>query len=1024
MKSVISILLLFITIPLIGQISISGVVKEGLTNLPLQDVKVQNLKTKESTYTNKNGIYTIKGDIGDVLEFSSIEFKTIKRTVKKNTLNITLERESINLKEIEVLAKPNINDIDLRKATGAVAEVSLEKIKERPAVNILESLQGQVPGLTIKTNGELGKPLRVRIRGTSTLPIKAKGEISEEEKDFYDNRANQPLYVLDGHPITAEAFSMLNMNDIQSIKVLKDAAANALYGIKAANGVIEITSKRGRNGATQYSFSAQSGITLRGKPSVKMMQTDEKLEFERKVKNINTPGYYLSEEYFKTFYGNSPNLSALIKEGQLKLDSIKQINTDWFHELTRISTYQNYSLSISGGNDKSKFYVSGGYATQGGKFDGNNIERYSGRLNYELSLAQNVYVMFNSGLGISESNTPNASNYSPADMIYRLNPYEQKDKGMLISYPDRRFQDLVNQYSKTSKTSSFNFSTNISAKLSKTMYISSVLGVDYQIDESLAITPKTAYSEQKNGTLERERGKAVKNKNVLKSYSTNTRFNYEENFGKHAVSFSANVDFLRNNRDYIGISGYGLPSKLSSGAGINNSITGSRQAKTSSKKESEAQLGFGVSGLYEWNNKYSIYSSYKRDASSLLPSDKRWNTFWATGVGYTISEEPFLKDSKIISLLKLRATYGKTASLAGVSASLTVPTFSYEEISYLGLREFSLVNLYNENLRPEKNTSYNIGLDFGLFNRANLSVEVYKRITEDMLLTVPIAPSNGFVNQMKNVGVLENKGIELSANVNVIKNHDFKWSVSGNLAYNKNKIIDLYDTDALYLTGTLYPDYKEGEPYDLLYGLIDLGVFPADGVPRYLRADGSEFNINLETPNEEDFIILGYANAPYTGGFYQSFSYKGWQLSCDMYFSFGGKAKYTNKSVALEDSDVFKNAVSGQLEKTWFKPGDENKTYPNPFLGTGEQYDIFKKYATTLTTGKTDFIRINNIMLRYNFDTEFLKRITHSYIKYGSFYAQLKNIATFSNFGGGDPESANLAGSVQPVITMGANISF
>lgn len=364
-----------------------------------------------------------------------------------------------------------------------------------------------------------------------------------------------------------------------------------------------------------------------------------------------------------------------------------------------------------------------------------------------------------------------------------------------------------------------------------------------------------------------------------------------------------------------------------------------------------------------------------------------------------------------------------TASLSGVEASLTVPIFQYGEKGYLGYREFYMKSLFNKDLKPEKNTSYNIGMDLGLFKKVNLSLEVYKRITSNMLLTVPISPSNGFLYQLKNVGVLQNSGVEFSANATLMKTKDFSWNLSANIAYNKNKVIDLYDGEALYLSGEIYPDYKEGEPSDLIYGLIKLGIFPANGIPMFKRADGSEFSGTTQKPNPEDFIILGYSTPPYSGGFYQNFSYKNWKLSFDLYFNLGGKATYKNTSVVYEDSEANKNAIKGQLEETWFQPGDENKRYPSLFLGSTNLYKN-RTYATNLTTGSTDFIRINSILLCYVFKEKFLSKISNSFIKRTSIYTQFKNIATFSNFEGEDPESANLIGSVQPIITLGMNVTF
>ncbi|WCC45459.1 carboxypeptidase-like regulatory domain-containing protein [Tenacibaculum finnmarkense] len=378
---------------------IKGKVIDYYTNEPLLGVNIVNEKNTKGVRSDFNGEFSIIIKLNSKLIFNYLGYKTKMINVLDNNsvINIKLIPENELLNEVEIIAKKNINDIDLRKATGAITTIKSQKLINKPTVNALQPLQGQVAGLTIRASGELGKPLKIRIRGTSTLPIKTptNSKLTDEQRELLDNKANQPLFVLDGQIISADAFATLNVNDIDEIKVLKDATANALYGVKASNGVIEITSKRGINGDTQYAFSFQQGITFKGKPNRSMMATEEKLAFERLSKNKATPGYYLSEAFIRKTFSGNPNIEQLVINGKQKLDSIKNINTNWFNELARISTYQSYNISTRGGNDTSKFYVSGNFSNHGGKFDGNEINRFTGRLNYEYNVSKNIYSMFN-----------------------------------------------------------------------------------------------------------------------------------------------------------------------------------------------------------------------------------------------------------------------------------------------------------------------------------------------------------------------------------------------------------------------------------------------------------------------------------------------------------------------------------------------------------------------------------------------------------------------------------------------------
>ncbi|NQX81382.1 MAG: hypothetical protein HRT66_05230 [Flavobacteriaceae bacterium] len=589
----------------------------------------------------------------------------------------------------------------------------------------------------------------------------------------------------------------------------------------------------------------------------------------------------------------------------------------------------------------------------------------------------------------------------------------------MISFPNKTYADLIDQYSSKTISKRFNFSMNAFWKINNRLNISSVFGTDYVYGTSESITPPTALSEQRLGLKDYLRGKASKSEKGSNNISSNIRINYELPLGDHNISLSANMDYLKTTQNTTNISGYGLPSKLNSAAGINNTIDGYRRSLAYSRYTQEAQLGFGGAFLYNYDNILDVYFSYKADASSLLPKDKRWNIFWATGISYNLHfiETPILSD------VSIKASYGVTASLAGINPSLVEPTFAYSLNGYLGYREFYLIDMYNEDLKPERNTSINIGVDMRLMNKVDLNIQYYYRRTSQMLLTVPIPPSNGFTSQLKNVGVLDNKGIELTANAYVFSNKNYSWHSSFNLSYNKNVIVDLYDGDELYLSGNPYPDYKEGYSSDIIYGLKSLGIHPADGLPRYLRADGTTFNSQSEKAKADDFIILGRNTPPIVGGWNNQLKYQQWAFSFSLYYNIGGIAVYKNQSVVSSASDANKNAIKGQLENTWFNIGDNNKLYHKLYYSFGGNLYLNEGYANNLSVGKTDFIKLSNIKIKYKLSEKQLGKLKNT-IKSLNVYLQLKEIATWSNFGDSDPESANLVGSSQPIISLGLNITI
>ena len=536
--------------------------------------------TTVGTVTDLDGNYSlvVPDVMGMEVVFTFIGKKTkeIKYTGDR-FMNVMLKDSYNEMDEVQVRARANVNEIDVRAKTGVVNEVDVRRMNNKPVLDMALALQGMAPGLIVTNKGDLGSKPEIRIRGTSSL----------REGDA----ANEPLYVLDGQVISSDAFLTLNPNDIKEIKVLKDAAACALYGIKAANGVLEITSQRGTAGKMVYSYSFSGGVTLRGRRGVDMMNSKEKLELERRLENTATPGYRYSEDYYRKYHANDPNLESLIARGQQVLDSLSRINTDWFKELLRNNFYQEHNLSARGGTEQTSFYASLNYSQQGGRIPGNDIKRVTARLSVDQEITPKLYASLSVNGGYSLTNTPNGTSYSPTDLVYQLNPYETKDvNAELVSFPGRTYADLFNQYSEESSDKRAGVSGSINFRGIEGLEIAAVAGIDYVLSEKLGITPPTAYSEITSGVPERERGKLTKDKNTTMNLSSNVRVTYNRAFGKHDLTLGANFDFYSDHYDNLGITGYGLTKKMQSASGVNQSIEGNRKPSFTSKNEKTAQL--------------------------------------------------------------------------------------------------------------------------------------------------------------------------------------------------------------------------------------------------------------------------------------------------------------------------------------------------------------------------------------------------------------------------------------------------
>ena len=418
------------------------------------------------------------------------------------------------------------------------------------------------------------------------------------------------------------------------------------------------------------------------------------------------------------------------------------------------------------------------------------------------------------------------------------------------------------------------------------------------------------------------------------------------------------MDYYLTQTDNMSATGYGVGTQMSLNA-INHSITGARKPTASSLLDKTAQLGFGIVMGYSFDSTYDLFATYKADASSVLPPDKRWNAAWAVGLGWTLSRYPFLKNNKVITLLNLKGSHGRMANLSGVSASATIGTFSYSTNYYGNARLLQLLGFYNTDLKPEQTSTTDFSLSIEFFKRLTLGLNLYRRETSDALLDVPIPLSNGFNTMKRNIGVLRNEGYELTAALKVLDTPDWRVSLRGSLAYNRNKVISLYYTDRLYTSETaLTPDYEVGKAYNMLYGLKSLGINPITGLPVFQGADGSEIP-PTQNPARENFIVLGHSTPPYSGTFNLNFSYRNFDLDMDFYYVFGGIKPYNYSYVRSADS-ANKNAIQKQLENMWFHRGDEGKIYHSPFYISPANASL--QQPNTETVGKSDYLKLANVV--------------------------------------------------------------
>ena len=576
-------------------------------NEPLIGVSVKVDGTNTMTVTNNEGrfLLSIPRQNSFTVTFSYVGYATKKVKCKDNTpcLNVKLSEDVNQINEVVIRAKSNINAIDLRAKSGAVVNVDMKALKDKPMIDMGLALQGMVPGLMVSNTGELGKAPEIRIRGNSSF---RKG-----------NMTNEPLYVLDGKIIAAETFYNLPPQDIASIKVLKNASACALYGVKAANGVLEITSQRGYSGKLTISYSNNIGITGRGKRGVRLMNSSEKLEFERLLQNPATPGYRFSADYYNKYEADNPDKAQLIKEGEVYLNELRKIDTDWFNELIHNNIYQRHSFSLKGGNNSTTYYVSANYANQGGRMKGNDKQRYSVRLSLDQRLGKIGYMMLGVNGGYAKTNTPTGTTFDPTSLVYNLNPYETTSS-QLYSYPGQRFNDLLYQFQQDYTDKDVGFSANLTLTPFAGLTLAYIAGADLSFGNNHRFTPATSYSEQHQGIPILRRGIYSKSQNATTNISSNFRATYNQVINDiHDLTLGANIDYYFYDNEGVGITGYGV-GNIDSPSAINHSLQGLRQPEIRNPHDRNAQLGIGVVGGY----------SLKTSTTFTLPTKRMHHPFF------------------------------------------------------------------------------------------------------------------------------------------------------------------------------------------------------------------------------------------------------------------------------------------------------------------------------------------------------------------------------------------------------------
>ena len=1004
-----------------GSKKISGKIVDQKTKQGLGGVTVN--AGKVNALSDANGNYQINITDQKSVNFSIIGYAKLSRTIgATSTINVELASVEAVLEEVVITGYARENK---SKFAGAVTTISGKTVNDVPVGSFDQAFQGRVPGMLVNSgSGQPGSSAVITIRGIKSI----------------QGAGAQPLYVLDGVPIPAFDMQTINPDDFESITVLKDATAAAIYGARGGTGVIVITSKRGKAGKNVVTYKTQYGITQR--PSfdrMDLMSTREMLTYEEREKIVGTPGWNWS--------ANNPLIPTGMTAASKKvsLDSLSLIDIDYANIFYRQGISQSHELTLSGGSDRTKFFLSAGLFDQQGIDLGSSLKRYTIRFNLDHS-TDKFTAQFNSSIGYSKSKLAEGdylgnSARSPFQMTYRAKTYENPYKpdgslnwGASSSMAYKQVANLLEGLQNTTRGyDQIKMVGNglLAYKLFPTLTVRNNLGVNASSNYINRYVNADSYI----GSLQSFQSGITQESNTVTSEFINTSsVAYNEKFGKSELEASANFEIVRGFQRGLGFTLYNLDKRLTQ-TGQGATALPTNGAATYPQNASSAKSGFGIrsyfaTAKYTYDNKYSLNGNIRRDGTSRIVNDEnREVTSWSAGFTWNALQERFLSKQNIFSELKVRLSFGIIPNIGSISTSSygaglqsitnyqgpQVPTFG--TTSYAGSTIGGLApnGPGNPNLKIERIQKANIGIDFSVWNgRARFNLDAYNEKTLDLFVNQPLSGTTGFSSLYINAGKMQNKGLELNAKVDVIKTLDFGVTLGVNHSYNVNTILDLGAVNEFFL-GTFV--IRKGLPYGSHYTYNYLDADPATGAPRYEAPDGTVTN---DVAKAGQFAKFGNYLPKHQGGFDFEFRYKAFSINGLFSYQFDVVRSNNTRNWITRGTAGYQSIVRGSrelIDNQWQNPGD-NKLF---------QKSTFDRGFTSSDLEDAKFLRFRNLVVAYQLPA--IKGPNGKPLFTGGrLYAQGQNLAIWSPWRGLDPEdNNNISLNEYPnpsMFTLGLDINF
>lgn len=1017
---------------------ITGTIKDNNGD-PVIGASIQIKNTGIGTITDYNGQFSLSNvPENGILIISYIGYDTEEIPVnKKKNLQIVMKENTKQLEEIVVVAYGTAKKSSF---TGSAEVVKQDRIEKRVVADVSKALEGTVAGVqSTSGSGQPGSGASMVIRGFGSI-----------------SASNTPLYVVDGVPFDG-ALNTINPNDIESVTVLKDASAGALYGSRGANGVVMITTKRGERDDNQISINLKAnwGISSRAIPKYETVNEAEYLElaFEAyKNEQIYTEGIDpllagtqaievmkgmakgvlgYNEEY-NPF--NMP-LQELINPITGKINPTAQLkyHEDWKDELSNHNPLrQEYQLSVTGGNKKTQYMISMGYLDEVGLLQTTEFERYTGRVNIDTQAKKWFKTGFNASFAQTSTNYNSASGSVISNLWYTsqimapIYPvYEHNTDGSLktdangnkiydygknrIALANSNAIALLHEDKENNTRDNLSARTYIQLSTNDDEYgifkgfsLMANLGLDY------FNTHEMSYSNPYTGNAATTAGSLTKAVQRQLSYTFNQLLTYQRNIRSHSLDVMIGHEYYELKQQFLGAQKTGFPF-----GGLYELSAAATLSGASSQTDKYAIESFLSRVNYNFAQKYYFSASFRTDGSSRFHKDSRWGKFWSLGTSWRISEESFMKKYDWVNNLTLKASFGSQGN------DNIGSYYAYQSLYNMGLSNGSLngagINsLENKDLKWEKNENLNIGIEARLFNRLSLTAEFFNKHTKDLLLNMPKATSSGFDAYPANIGSMRNMGLDVTVTVDILKNSDLKWTLIAMGSHIRNKILKLADKPEIISGSNIF---KEGETVNSFYLPISAGVDPLTGNQLYWVDHDKNSNIVSKYKTDDVTLtansreIVGNRIPDLYGSITNDFSYKGIDFSILTTYSIGGEmldgVYGSMMNVGYKGYVWHKNAL-----RRWQQPGDITDI---PKIMWDQQLRVTDKDLINAS-----YFAIKNITLGYTFPKDWLTKIKMDNIRV---YATANNLALFSHLKGMDPQY-NFTGTVGYTYTPSRTYSI